>query len=149
MMEPRAELHLYYGMSMVSPEHASRLHAIIAKTPGVCDHGRQSIDLIAREKHMSTFQLYITDCEGEIDCISIRESLLAGCIPLLLNEGVFAERHGVHFEKDAPFSEIPKSIVSLMHDQNRCKNLRKKLAISNTIVSWNAIATEWLRYSLV
>lgn len=145
-MEPRAELHLYYGMNLVNPEYANKLRGIISKTPGVCDHGRQSITLIAREKHMSTFHLYITDSDGEIDCISVRESLVAGCIPLLLNDAVFKERHGVHFEKDMPFDEIPKAILRLMYDSQKCKDLQKKLSTSDTIMDWNTIAKKWVSY---
>lgn len=143
-MEPRAELHLYYGMNGVGAEYAQKLRTAISNTLGVCDHGRQSIELVAREKRMSTFQLYITDCPGEIDCISIRESLVAGCIPLLLNDGVFAERHGFHVEKQMPFDEVAKAVVTLMQDQERCEQLRKKLATSDTIINWSDVAKLWM-----
>jgi hypothetical protein len=37
---------------------------------------------------------------SKIDCITVRESLVAGCIPLLAKHGVFLERDGVHLELD-------------------------------------------------
>ena len=68
--------------------------------PGVMDHGRRPMDEIIKEKWKSSFHLYITDCEGEIDCISIRESLCTGCIPLISKSGVFDKRDGLHFNLD-------------------------------------------------
>jgi hypothetical protein len=47
---------------------------------------------------MSSFQLYVTNTISEIDCISIKESVLAGCIPIISNFGVFEERDGIHYD---------------------------------------------------
>jgi hypothetical protein len=111
--------------------------------PGVIDHGRQSIDMIVREKYMSSFQLYISNTIAEIDCISIRESLICGCIPLISNFGVFAEREGIHFnlsEKEDPMIEIAESIVKLMRDQDKMDILRNVFKKSKTIVGWDTTA---------
>ena len=62
------------------------------------DHGKQPLDIIIREKQMSSFHLYVTNSFSEIDCISIRESLATGAIPLISNFGVFKERDGIHFD---------------------------------------------------
>ena len=75
--EPRAELHLYYGLDMFKkePNIVEYYRKLIGMSKGVIDHGRQSTNIIVREKYLSTFQLYITNTPSEIDCISIRESL--------------------------------------------------------------------------
>ena len=82
------------------------------------DHGRQPMDLIIREKWQSTFHLYITDTQGEIDCISIRESLVAGCVPLLSDFGVFAKREGLKFKLERnnqnSYSSIAQGILNLL-----------------------------------
>ena len=65
---------------------------------GVCEHGAQPVEIIAREKHMSCFELYVSNIINEVDCISIRESVVAGCIPLLANFGIFTEREGYKFD---------------------------------------------------
>ena len=142
-LEPRAELHLYYGMDMFTDQNLINHLKNLIKMPGVIDHGRQSIDMIVREKYMSSFQLYITNTIAEIDCISIRESLICGCIPLISNFGVFAEREGIHFNlltTEGPMIEIAESIVKLMQDKNKIDILRNVFKKSKTISGWDATA---------
>ena len=117
---------------------------------GVMDHGRQPVEVIAREKQKSTFHLYITDCPGEIDCISIRESLVAGCIPLLSNSGVFKNRDGLKFNLDRTpenYQSIANGIWNLMKKQDFLEICREKFKKSPTICSWKTVAEEWLRIS--
>ena len=84
------------------------------------DHGRQSMNMIIREKYLSTFHIYLNNCIGEIDCISIKESLITGCIPIISRFGVFKERHGIQYEwnpdNDDFCSFIAKDIISKMND---------------------------------
>ena len=143
-LEPRAELHLYYGTQYCTKEFVDKFRKLIAETTNVCDHGRQSIDLVAREKHRSTFHMYITTSSSETDCIAVRESLVAGCIPLLARAAVFEERDGVHFDPNTPWDDVAKAVVDLMHNPEACAALRAKLAKSKTIVSWPDVAAQWL-----
>ncbi len=98
--EPRAELHVYYGMDGIQDQQQKQNLMFLMGQPGVMDHGRRDSETIRREKWMSTFHLYLTTCDGEIDCISIRESVAAGCIPIISRHGVFDEREGVHIKID-------------------------------------------------
>jgi hypothetical protein len=144
-IEPRAELHLYYGMEMFDDENLKNQLRILTAFPGVIDHGRQPIEIIVREKYMSSFQLYITNTNSEIDCISIRESLVAGCIPLISNFGVFAEREGIHFdlkETDEEMKNIAYNICKLFQDQKKLNILRDVFKKSETIISWSNIANK-------
>jgi glycosyltransferase involved in cell wall biosynthesis len=146
-IEPRTELHLYYGMDML-PEDVQKQYKMLLTCPSVIDHGRQPIEIIAREKHMSNFQLYITNTIAEIDCISIRESLVAGCIPLISNFGVFDERDGIHFnyiENNVENNkQICMQILKLMREQEKLDILRETLKKSDTIVDWDTIANRIL-----
>ena len=146
-LEPRAELHLYYGMDMFTEEIKNRLKQLTS-LPGVIDHGRQSIEMIVREKYMSSFQLYVTNTIAEIDCISIRESLVSGCIPLLSNFGVFMEREGIHFnlvDNDTEsMKEIAINIIKIMNDNDKVNILRNVFKKSNTIVDWSNVANKIL-----
>ena len=139
-IEPRAELHLYYGMEMFTDENLKDHLRSLTAFPGVVDHGRQPIEMIIREKYMSSFQLYITNTISEIDCISIRESLVTGCIPLISNFGIFAEREGIHFDLNESNQELMKNIAcnicTLLHDQKQLNILRDVFKKSPTIVSW-------------
>jgi len=147
--EPRAELHLYYGMEMFNDDLKKNLK-ILTSYPGVIDHGRQNREMIVREKYMSTFQLYITNTISEIDCISIRESLVSGCIPLISNSGVFKERDGIHFElMDTTnmtnevvinLNNIALHIVDMMKKQEELYKTREYFKNSPTILDWNTIA---------
>ena len=135
----QAEFHIYYGM-----DQKDQQLTFLMGQPGVMDHGRQPIDIIISEKLRSTFQLYITGYTGEIDCISIRESLLTGCIPLISNSGIFKYRDGLHFDLSMGWPKIAEGIVNLMNKPEIVELARKDLLKSKTIKSWKSISEEWL-----
>ena len=147
-LEPRAELHVYYGMNNVKDENFKNILTKLLAMPGVMDHGRQPMELIIREKYMSSFHLYVTNTPIEIDCISIRESLATGCIPLLSNFGVFKDREGVHFElndKDPNcYQLIGNKIVHLMRQNDKLNPYRNQIRNSPLVISWDKIAEKWL-----
>ncbi len=147
-LEPKAELHLYYGLNMFNDQNLIDYYKqLIGSSFGVIDHGRQNTEIIIREKYMSSFQLYITNTNSEIDCISIRESLVTGCIPLISNFGVFKEREGIHFElvdDNNILNNIGVEIVKLMKE-NKLDILRNVFKKSQTILSWDDIAILWLK----
>lgn len=146
-IEPRAEFHLYYGLSKDRPDMVTDFYNAINNSKGVCDHGRMPIPLVAREKHMSTFHLYTTPSPTEIDCISIRESLVAGCIPLLLDTNVFKERDGFRMQGDLydkkSCTQIAVDIINLMYNKKKVEELRESLKLSDTIKTWKDIAEQW------
>jgi len=146
-MEPRAELHVYYGMDSVKSEDFLNGMKLLLASPGVMDHGKQPMDIIIREKYMSNFHLYLTNSDAEIDCISVRESLVAGAIPIISNYGVFKERDGIHFdleESQMGYANIALKIINLMNDKG-VDSLRENLKKSNTLLTWKDIATKWLQ----
>jgi hypothetical protein len=116
--------------------------------PGVMDHGRQPMDIIIREKYMSSFHLYVSNTPIEIDCISIRESLATGAIPLISNYGVFKNREGVHFEldeKDAKcYQMIGVKIGQLLKQGDKLNGYREQLKKSNLLINWINIAKKWI-----
>jgi glycosyltransferase involved in cell wall biosynthesis len=146
--EPRAELHVYYGMNGIRDENYKNYLLKLLAQPGVMDHGRQPIEIIIREKYLSTFHFYITNTEAEIDCISIRESLVSGCIPLLSNFGVFKERQGLHYdfndEKEIKMAAI--NIINLLKNPQKVSEFREKIKNDPTIIDWETIALEWMKH---
>ena len=145
--EPRAELHVYYGMDMIQDQNYKNYMSSLLARPGVMDHGRQPMEMIIREKYYSNFQLYITNSLLEIDCISIRESLVTGCIPLLSNSGVFKERDGIHFdltEDDKTYGLIAVKIIQLLKKYDEMNNIREKLKDSPSIINWEDVSKKWL-----
>jgi glycosyltransferase involved in cell wall biosynthesis len=148
-LEPRAELHVYYGMDEIKDNNMKNMIKMLLSQPGVMDHGRQPMEIIIRAKHMSSFHLYITNTPIEIDCISIRESLATGTIPLITNFGVFREREGVHFElpmqtRDTDLQQIGAKIVQLMGQGDKLNPYRETIKKSPLLVSWEKISSMWL-----
>jgi hypothetical protein len=145
---PLAEFHVYYGMDYIYDDNFKNYMKMLLSTNGVMDHGRQSVDIICREKYMSTFHLYLNNAESEIDCISIKESLITGCIPIISNYGVFKEREGVHinFEEHSIeyYENIANYIIDLMNDFDRVSKIHEQIKQSNTIIEWNLIAKQWI-----
>jgi hypothetical protein len=147
--EPLAELHVYYGMDYIYDDKFKTHMTFLLGQKGVMDHGRQPMDMIIREKYLSTFQLYLSTSIAEIDCINIRESLVAKCIPIISNFGVFSERDGLQYDwnpsDDDKCKEIALNIVNKMRDNTFIENARTVLFLSNTIVDWKYVANKWLQ----
>ena len=146
--QPLAELHVYYGMDYLFDENYKSYLKLLLSEHGVMDHGRQSMDMIIREKYLSTFHIYLNNCIGEIDCISIKESLITGCIPIISTFGVFKERHGLQYEwnpnNDDLCSLIAKDIISKMNDSNFINTTKNILMNSSTIINWLEVSQLWL-----
>lgn len=145
--EPRAELHLYYGMDYVMDQDFKRTMTELIAGPGVMDHGRQPLEIIAREKYMSNFHLYLTNSDSEIDCITVRESCVTGAIPILSTHGIFNERDGIHFELNEgdamSYVRIAIELIKLMKDNN-LDTFRNKLKESKNLIKWDTVAAKWL-----
>jgi glycosyltransferase involved in cell wall biosynthesis len=145
---PQAELHTYYGMDQLEPQSRQHLMMLLGQ-PGVMDHGRRPMKEIVLEKWRSSFHLYITECQGEIDCISIRESLVTGCIPLISKSNVFANREGLHFDLERTpegYQKIAHGICNLLTKPEFVEMCRQKFKMSSTIMNWKTIAEQWLEY---
>lgn len=141
-LEPKSELHIYYGMKYVDNDFKNRINKLLSQ-PGVMDHDRQSYDLIIREKYCSTFNLYLNASPAEIDCIAVRESLVCGCIPIIYNYGVFNERDGIKYDININYQIIAKDIVNKMNNPELLEYIRKELKHSVTIIDWLDTAKLW------
>ena len=145
--EPRAELHVYTGMYLIKDEKFKNMMLQLLSQQGVMDHGSQPMDIIIREKQMSSFHLYITDTLIETDCISIRESLATGAIPLISNIGIFKERDGIHFDLETKnstvYNNIGIQILQLMKQTN-LNEYREQFKKSKLLINWEEIGNQWI-----
>jgi hypothetical protein len=134
-------------MNGVQDEEYKNKMTLLLAQPGVMDHGRQPMEMIIREKYLSTFHIYLSDSIAEIDCISIRESLLTGCIPIISKFGVFQNRHGIQYNWDPTnkllCKAIADNIINEMNNQKYIELARKQLMESTTIISWKSVAEFW------
>jgi glycosyltransferase involved in cell wall biosynthesis len=150
---PDAELHCFYGMQISSPVLKNKINKLFTETDGVYDHGRVDISEIIKEKQKSSFHIYLTDCPSEIDCISVRESALLGCIPLITHENVFNERIGKFFKMDRQnneiesYKDIANDIVKMINDEKYTEDIRKEIQAEALKVesSWDTVAGEWIK----
>jgi hypothetical protein len=145
---PDATFDIYYGMNGLGKDFIRTLTELF-KQPGVSEHGRISLEQVAKEKSKSAIHLYISNAATEIDCISIRESLLCGAVPVIGNDYVFKERDGVHVtgstDKASTYRKAATTVINLLKDQEKLASLREEFKKSPTIISWSSVAKEWLK----
>ena len=142
--EPTAELHVYYGCN--DKDLMNAVLGSIARTTNVMHHGRRDVQTIVREKRMSAYHLYATNVPGETDCISLKESCAAGCIPVIVREGLFAERVGFFVDGNPDTPEggraIAEQIVGFAKDERRVDGVRSELPKDAPI--WPDVAQAWI-----
>jgi glycosyltransferase involved in cell wall biosynthesis len=150
---PDAELHCFYGMENNSTALKNKINILFAESDGVYDHGRVDMSEIIKEKQKSSFHIYLTDSPREIDCISVRESALLGCIPLITHENVFSERIGKFFKMNRQnneietYKDIANDIVKMINDEKYTEDMRKEIQEEALKVesSWDTVAGEWIK----
>ena len=149
--EPDAELHIYYGMDYIYDDNFKTIMTQLMGQPGVMDHGRKPLNKIIEEKYTSSYHLYICNVDAEIDCISVRESLVAKCIPILYEQGVFIERDGIKYSNELNEENcklIADDIVFKMKNLYLINKYREELVKSETIISWDSVSDNWLKILL-
>lgn len=145
--EPKASFHVYYGMDQVKDERFKELMKKLLDQPGVTDHGRQPVDVIIQEKQTASYHLYYSATRAETDCISIRESTAAGCIPILSKKNIFIERSGIHLDgdpnnKDDLINAASRIVHILKKNQEDIETSRQNLIGKE--VGWSEIASKWI-----
>jgi len=153
--EPRAELHLYYGIGEAyrADPVFQEVRAVLGETLGVMDHGRRPAEEVAAAKRRAMFHLYPTKTPSETDCISVRESAAAGCLPILLDHGVFKARDGLKLSGDpenpADGAAMAERVLGWMRRPETLPGggadaARARFAASPTLVTWKDVASQWL-----
>jgi len=147
---PDATFDIYYGMNRLAKTPLGAKLKTLFKQPGVKEHGRVSLEKIAEEKAKSAFHLYVSNSSTEIDCISVRESLVCGSIPVLGKDYVFNERDGIHVNGSTDNMNTYKNagttvVRYMLDDTDTLERLRNTLRQSDTLISWDQVAKEWLK----
>ena len=143
-MEPRSEFHIYGGMNMIHDQNFKQNMLIKLSQPGIMDHGKVDSNLIIREKYLSTFELYITDSHLDVDIVSIKESILCGCIPLISKYNIFSNSSiGINFNfikgSDESNLKIGETIIYLINKPDFLEMCRNKFLKENPINNWKEI----------
>lgn len=152
---PDAELHIYHGWCAVEeqPGKAEWKQNMIAlfEQDGVSEHGRVGQDDLMQEK--STASIHYYGCTyKEIDCISIRESAVVGCVPVTTDFAVFQEKK---YCERVPLVGEPTSkesqealayrIVDLLRNPQELAMLRQKFHGIAKQETWENIAKCWAK----
>lgn len=137
---PQAELHIFYGMNLVTDEPFKARMRKLFQQPGVYEYGKQPLERILKEKKLADCHLYISKTTAETDCLSIKESAAVGCIPILSRYNVFSERPGIHLTDDVDMDEL----CTLLKDDFQMEHIRKTYKSSPDLLRWDYVAKEWV-----
>ena len=142
---------MYYGMEQVRDTAVRDRMGMLLQSAGVFDHGRQPVGVISEEKHRSSFHLYYTNSVVETDCISIKESAVAGCIPIVSGMNVFAERSGVMMPGDATseadYIQAAEAFVGWVQTirETELEKIRDSLRQVRSHRDWEETAGLWVK----
>lgn len=149
---PNAHLHIYHGWS--TPDNQAE-RAIwkqkmteLMEQCGVTEHGRVGRETLIKEKLTAAIHYY--GCTfPEIDCNSIRESAVVGCVPVTTEYAVFSEKlycvktSGNPYEPEVQ-EALAYQIVELLRNQERLESIRQEFQRIAKYETWDNIAKLWL-----
>jgi hypothetical protein len=145
---PDAEFHIYYGSELISEKTKQELE-ILFKQHGVYEHGRGTYEELLIERQRCLAQLYFTSSPLEIDCLSVREAAILGCIPILSTKAVFPERAAIHIEGDPESKEslelAAANVIKLYGLPHETTTKYRTALMENALTqSWSQTAKLWL-----
>lgn len=118
----------------------------------MCNHGRQSKEVLAREKQMSGFHLYPTLTTAEICCITLKESMISGSIPILSDKNIFGMFEGIHIKHDAEMSvedyyrRVALGVIDILQmPDEKLEELSNMVKQSKLLKSWGEVSMLWLK----
>lgn len=149
---PEVELHVYHGWTRRENHHSQaewKQEVIeLMKQDGVVEHGKVSQKTLIEEKSKAAIHYYGCTYE-EIDCISVRESAMVGCVPVTTDFAVFKEKSyclRVPGEPKAKETQeaIAYKIVELLKNPQELEAIREEFAKNVQNETWENIAKVWL-----
>lgn len=145
---PTAELHIYYGMELLPEAYKNKLLPLLQQE-GVFEHGRIGQNELMEKKQECAIHYYLGN-RDEVDCISVKESVLMGLIPVTSNNNVFTERNyclKVDGQVEDPNTHFRANdiIAKLINDDSFYdESLEQINKYKNTVETWEQIAQKWI-----
>lgn len=148
---PQAELHIYYGFvrSELTPEMTlwrEKMQQLLQQ-PGIVHQGKVAQKTLILDKSISSIHYY--GCTyPEIDCISVRESAMVGCVPVTTDHAVFKEKNycvKVPGKPELPATQVAVAmkIVELLQNPNSLSDLSQQFAENAKHETWDNVAKVW------
>jgi hypothetical protein len=103
-------------------------------------HSIQNIDLVIREKYLSTYEFILSN-QQDVDNVSLRESLLCGCNPILIDIGFYSNIPGYKLNKSNK-NIHPIEIINYLKNNNPFKI--DITSHNNLFYKWDKIAQLYL-----
>ncbi|WP_237396172.1 hypothetical protein [Okeania sp. KiyG1] len=150
---PEAELHIYYGWT--KRDYSEKLipwrqkMMELMEQPGVIEHGIVGHNQLMHEKSTSAIHYYGCAYE-EIDCISLRESAMVGCVPVTTNYAAIKEKdYCIKVDGDPQVKETQEAlayrVVELLKNPQELGEIRGKIQESVKNEIWEQVAPLWLQ----
>ncbi|MGD1714627.1 glycosyltransferase family 1 protein [Dapis sp. BLCC M172] len=150
---PEAELNIYYGWTKrdssekIIPWKQKMME--LMQQEGVVEHGSIGHNQLMYEKSTSVIHYY--GCSyGEIDCISLRESAMVGCVPVTTNYAAIKEKdYCIKVDGDPKTKETQEAlayrIVELLNNPQELENIREEIQEKVKNETWEQVAPFWLK----
>ena len=150
---PEAELNIYYGWTKRDSSQKlipwKQKMTELMQQPGVIEHGSVGHSQLIYEKSTSAIHYYGCTYE-EIDCISLRESAMVGCVPITTNYAVIKEKDyclkvaGDPQEKETQ-EALADKIVEFLKNPQELVDIREKIQEYVKHETWEQVAPLWLK----
>lgn len=141
----RVEVHIYYGRALLT-EQQNREFDTLFNHPLVKEHGRVNRRELFRIRESFRVHCY-PDCHSETDCLSVKESILAGCVPVVSKNCVFTtdERQYVQRIDQGDHRAMAEEVLKLLHDDQYFQNVQQRLHQKATeqVLDWDRVVQLW------
>lgn len=143
---PGAELHVWETRGDQKKKVMPMLSGS-AKGKGIVLHDIGSLNEMVRERFRSSIQVYLEDYD-QVSCDAVRLSMLAGCIPILPDRGVYSELRGINVPgsvmDESVLIQYAASIVAVFKDPTYYETFRRRIQVDESLKGYNATADRWL-----
>lgn len=152
---PNVRLDVYYGRDLLSPDEHQTANRIFKK-PNIFEHPRLNYQELFQERLKSRVHCYPL-CLAEVDCLSVKESILAGCVPVVSENKVFSDADRDYVVKIPRYSTqittlneisiktMADEVIKLMSDDDYFSKTQTELHSRAKFDSWSQTATKWLQ----
>jgi hypothetical protein len=143
---PGAELHVWES---AGDQKKRIMPALVgsAKGKGIVLHDRGSLNELVRERFRSSVHVYLEDYD-QVSCDTVRMSILAGCIPIMPDKGVYSELRGINVPgsvmDEAVLVEYAKSVSAIFKDPATYDSMRRRNQTDVGLKGWNGTTDRWL-----
>ena len=144
---PETEFHIYNGMDNNFNEKYKNMLLQLFEQDGVYEYGSVPLEILQMEQLKSNFHLYYTNNLNIIDNISIKESSLNGCIPILSQ---LSELSGIHLPGNPDdvndMIQAAETLVTMIKNDEKIKEIRQEIVSNKQLYSWEDTANQWMEH---